>query len=83
MDVNPTALRECLRRLSAYHTDLLVDLVRLNSGFGQEKLVQARVHSELQRLGLDVDVIDSGANDQSMNLAARIPGEDGTRYAPY
>ena len=42
--------------------------------------IRDSVHSELQRLGLDVDVIDSGANDQSMNLAARIPGEDGTRY---
>jgi acetylornithine deacetylase len=69
-----------LERLLPYHTNLLADLVRLNSCMGQEKPVQTRVLSELQRLGLDVEVIHSRDDDQSMNLAARIPGEEGGRY---
>jgi len=80
MDVDCRALRDCLERLAAYHANLLADLVRLNSVVGQEKLVQTRVLSELQRLGLDVDVVHSRDDDQSMNLAARIPGKDGRRY---
>jgi acetylornithine deacetylase len=80
MDVDCAALRDCLERLSPYHVNLLADLVRLDSCLGQDKLVQTRVLSELQRLGLDVEVIDSRGDHQSMNLAARIPGQDSSCY---
>ena len=80
MDVDSRMLRDCLARLADYHVHLLAELVRLDSSGGQEHLVQTRVLAELQRLGLDVEVIDSRGDHQSMNLAARIRGQEPARY---
>ena len=73
-------IREVLQSLWPYYTALLADLVRLDSQFGQEHLVQQRVLSEMRRLGLDVETIYSRDDERSVNLAARITGEDGKKY---
>jgi len=73
-------IQEALRRRGPYYVALLADLVRLDSQFGHEDLVQMRVLSEMRHLGLDVRIIHSRDDEQSMNLASRITGEDSNRY---
>src|SRR5262249_29645883 len=73
-------IQEALRRHEPYYIALLADLVCLDSRFGHEHLVQMRVLSEMRRLGLDVRIIHSRNDEQSINLASRIIGEDGNRY---
>lgn len=73
-------IREVLQRLHPDYAAFLADLVRLDSQFGQEHLVQQRVLSEMRQLGLDVEIILSRNDERSVNLAARIAGEDGKKY---
>ena len=73
-------LQEILQRHAPYYTALLVDLERLDSQFGQEDRAQLRVLSEMRQLGLDVEIIHSRDDKQSLNLASRIPGDDSKRY---
>jgi acetylornithine deacetylase len=56
-------------------TALLAELTALNSVFGQEGAVQAVMRAEMERLGLDINMVKSRPDESGVNLAGRLRGQ--------
>lgn len=67
-------------RLMPHYVEFLSNLIRHDSVYGNEKAAQDMIRGEMERLGLEVQTIKSRDDDQSINLAARILGAEGSAF---
>ena len=63
-----------IEKLLPYYTEVLKKLVKYNSVYGQEKEAQLYIKSEMQKLGLEPEVVYSRDDLESINLVSVIRG---------
>lgn len=72
-------LRDVIAALVSEYTEFLVGLVHQESVFSHEHAAQMLVKARMDALGWKVSVVHSRPDDESVNLAVRIPGAGGGR----